>query len=126
MNEKTEKSNVGKSQLNCLVSLPEITKGDWIYYKNTVDVSRYEIYAQTQENMSFKNSIGEMVCTVVTYENEPEREANAQAISAVPEMLSALKEVADAWRNLDDADHEAYETIQKVRSALIKAGCGVG
>jgi len=51
--------------------------------------------------------------------SEQEQEANARLISAAPELLNALRGVADRWDKDDEADDPVLGAV--IRSAIAKA-----
>lgn len=83
---------------------PKITEGEWGLFTPPTNA---HIYVKSKEHK-------EEVCDISFTQN---REANAKAISAVPEMIDALME---AYRYMDDGDGFVRDDIKK---ALIKAGC---
>jgi hypothetical protein len=51
--------------------------------------------------------------------SEQEQEANARLISAAPELLNALRGVADRWDKDDEADDPVLGAV--IRTAIAKA-----
>jgi hypothetical protein len=104
-----------------------ITKGPWEPIINHARGKRYSktlIYQNTGrlENRFIADCFNDSL-------DIPEMEANAQAISAVPDMIRALKEVAlFGFTYCIDADADRYrvsipiETRDKITAALEKAG----
>ena len=92
---------------------PNITGGKWEAVRNnfysTVDL----------EGLSFIDCH----CNNITGVSADEAQANAKAISAVPEMIDALMEANDYI--IENAPDDIYpeRLLDQIEQALIKAGC---
>lgn len=93
---------------------PDITPGPWeIYGSDYADVRPVDKIAQGAANG--------IVAQCPGYKQE--REANAQAIAALPDLLSALENVLVAFDDLpDSAFYQVEGTHQQVKEALTEAG----
>ena len=89
---------------------PEITHGDWFVN------NQKSVMAKTDEQEA-------TLVAVINYfgEDPKEEEANARAISAVPDMIDALIDVVESFEGGYEAKN-TLDSIQACKEALRKAG----
>lgn len=98
---------------------PNITPGPW-----NAGINEGEVFDESCTKRIVDNTTCPTECPRSLY-GQKEREANAQAIAALPDLLGAL-EAEEAWRALTPADEDFGELRAKAttlrRAAMIKAG----
>lgn len=107
------------------MSKPKHTPGPW---KFLTEVSHDRLYLIPNPVLGPK---GEVVCSLVTHENEETEQANARLILAAPELLGALKKTLKALQcegqsECGDICGETYtcyscQILPAVKAAIAKA-----
>ena len=101
---------------------PNITKGEWrhgVINNGHEHFKDYSHYVSVPENEM-------VICNILENHSFEESEANAKAMSAVPEMIDALIDIKYQLKSLSNNDkYDLLDTVDfsEIEKALKKAGC---